>query len=131
MFRVAARAARPASTAARSAIKPKISATRSFSNTAIVFSDHGPAPPKLFGPGAKAGTVPSAYEQTTGLERLQLLGDIEGISVFDESPLDSSRVGTKKDPILVSSFVRVVLCLCHVVLLLSFRLAFLWSWRPD
>ena len=60
----------------------------------------------LFGPGAEPGTVPTDLEQSTGLERLELLGDLQGIKVFDDSPLDSSRIGTKKDPIRVPSFVR-------------------------
>ncbi|KZS94220.1 cytochrome c oxidase, partial [Sistotremastrum niveocremeum HHB9708] len=66
----------------------------------------------LFGPGAKAGAVPSDLEQATGLERLQLLGQIEGVDVFGEGPLEVTRLGTPSDPIVVPSLAdeRVVGC---------------------
>lgn len=48
----------------------------------------------LLGPGAPAGTTPTDLEQATGLERLELLGKIEGKDIFDMTPLDSSRRGT-------------------------------------
>ncbi|KAL6895396.1 cytochrome c oxidase subunit VB domain-containing protein [Trichoderma longibrachiatum] len=57
----------------------------------------------LFGPGAQPGTVPTDLEQATGLERLEILGKMEGVDVFDMRPLDSSRRGTMDDPILVRS----------------------------
>ena len=44
-------------------------------------------------PGGKAGTVPTDLEQATGLERLEILGKMQGIDVFDMRPLDSSRTG--------------------------------------
>jgi len=47
----------------------------------------------LLPPGAKAGTVPSDLEQSTGLERLEILGKMEGIDIFDMKPLDASRKG--------------------------------------
>lgn len=47
----------------------------------------------LLPPGAPPGTVPTDLEQATGLERLELLGKMEGIDVFDMRPLDSSRKG--------------------------------------
>lgn len=97
--RAAVRVARPA--IARVVAKPTVS--RCISTTLPKFSDANP--PKLFGPGGKAGEIASIYDQATGLERLQLLGDIEGVPVFDDSPLDSSRTGTKKDPIVVPSLV--------------------------
>ena len=82
----------------------------------------------LLPPGAKPGTVPTDLEQATGLERLELLGKMQGIDIFDMKPLDSSRkgmhleqgqhwkllrarradpdsgLGTMEDPILVQSF---------------------------
>ncbi|CCF57289.1 hypothetical protein KAFR_0C02960 [Kazachstania africana CBS 2517] len=61
-------------------------------------------PETLVGPGAKEGTVPTDLDQATGLERLELLGKLEGIDIFDTKPLDSSRKGTMKDPILVDSY---------------------------
>ncbi len=47
----------------------------------------------LFGPGAQPGTVPTDLEQSTGLERLEILGKMEGVDIFDMRPLDSSRLG--------------------------------------
>ncbi|KAF2875890.1 cytochrome c oxidase-like protein polypeptide IV [Massariosphaeria phaeospora] len=57
----------------------------------------------LTAPGAKPGTVPTDIEQATGLERLELLGKMQGIDVFDMRPLDASRVGTLADPIVVNA----------------------------
>lgn len=47
----------------------------------------------LLPPGGKPGQVPSDLEQATGLERLELLGKMRGIDVFDMRPLDASRKG--------------------------------------
>jgi cytochrome c oxidase subunit 5b len=47
----------------------------------------------LIGPGAAPGTVPTDLEQATGLERLEILGKMQGIDIFDMSPLPSDRVG--------------------------------------
>lgn len=105
MFQNAVRAARPAVLAARSSLKPSNAAVRAFSST-IRVSSGGPPPPQLYGTGAKAGTVPTDIEQATGLERLQLLGELEGIKVFDDTPLDSSRIGTKANPVKVLAYVR-------------------------
>ncbi|KAF9065586.1 cytochrome c oxidase, partial [Rhodocollybia butyracea] len=103
MFSRAISAARPSVTRVlRSTVAP--SATRALSATSRASSGgHGPPPPGLFGPGSKAGEVPSIADQSTGIERLQYLGEAEGIEIFDTAPLDSSRIGTKKDPILVPS----------------------------
>jgi len=103
MFRNAVRATRAAALAYRASPKSSPSTVRTFSTTLRVLS--GPPPPQLYGDGAKPGTVPTDLEQATGLERLQLLGEIEGIKVFDDSPLDSSRLGTKANPVLVPSYV--------------------------
>jgi cytochrome c oxidase subunit 5b len=106
LARSALRAARPL--VARSALRsPASSSLRAFSTTLRASSDHGAKPPSIFGPGGKTGEVPTDFEQATGLERFELLGDMMGIDVFDETPLDSSRVGTKKDPIMVLSYVRM------------------------
>ncbi|KAK2460333.1 hypothetical protein APHAL10511_007722 [Amanita phalloides] len=106
MLQSVLRAARPL--AVRSA---RARAVRAFSMTPRVASD-GPPPPQMIGPGGKPGDVPSDYEQLTGLARLQLLGDMQGVKVFDDGPLDSSRIGTKVDPILVQSYdvERIVGC---------------------
>ncbi|KAF7441457.1 Cytochrome c oxidase polypeptide IV mitochondrial [Pyrenophora tritici-repentis] len=37
-------------------------------------------------PGAKPGTVPTDAEQATGLERLEILGKMQGIDIFDMRP---------------------------------------------
>jgi cytochrome c oxidase subunit 5b len=47
----------------------------------------------LIGPGAQPGTVPTDLEQATGLERLEILGKMEGVDIFDMRPLDASRKG--------------------------------------
>ncbi|KAK4154936.1 cytochrome c oxidase subunit VB-domain-containing protein [Chaetomidium leptoderma] len=57
----------------------------------------------LVGPGARPGTVPTDAEQATGLERLEILGKMEGVDVFDMRPLDASRLGTLENPIMVRS----------------------------
>lgn len=48
--------------------------------------------------------MPTDDVHATGLERLQVLGEMHGVKVFDYEPLDSSRIGTKKDPIKVLSW---------------------------
>ncbi|KAM0281818.1 hypothetical protein ACHAQH_003307 [Verticillium albo-atrum] len=57
----------------------------------------------LIGAGAKAGTIPTDLEQSTGLERLEILGKMEGVDIFDMRPLDASRTGTMENPINVRS----------------------------
>ncbi|KAH6661326.1 cytochrome c oxidase subunit VB-domain-containing protein [Truncatella angustata] len=57
----------------------------------------------LVGPGAAPGSVPTDLEQATGLERLEILGKMEGVDIFDMRPLDASRKGTLDNPILVKS----------------------------
>ncbi|KAG7290085.1 Cytochrome c oxidase subunit 4 [Staphylotrichum longicolle] len=57
----------------------------------------------LVGPGARPGTVPTDIEQSTGLERLEILGKMESVDIFDMRPLDASRRGTLNDPIMVRS----------------------------
>ncbi|KAK0609760.1 cytochrome c oxidase subunit VB-domain-containing protein [Bombardia bombarda] len=57
----------------------------------------------LVGPGAAPGTVPTDLEQSTGMERLEILGKMEGVDIFDMRPLDSSRLGTLDNPIVVRS----------------------------
>lgn len=52
----------------------------------------------LVGPGARPGTVPTDLEQATGLERLEILGKMESVDIFDMRPLDASRKG-KHDPL--------------------------------
>lgn len=104
MYR-ALRLARPALTKRTTTTQPR-TALRAFSASSSRLSDHGGAP-QLYGPGAKDPVaIPTDEEQSTGIERYQLLGKMEGIDVFDMKPLDSSRLGTLADPIKVHSFVR-------------------------
>ncbi|GAB7363254.1 hypothetical protein MBLNU230_g3536t1 [Neophaeotheca triangularis] len=58
----------------------------------------------LMPPGGQPGTIPTDLEQSTGLERLEILGKMQGVDIFDMKPLDASRVGTMEDPISVKSF---------------------------
>ena len=51
-------------------------------------------PEDLLPPGAEVGSVPTDYNQSTGLERYEILGKMRGVDVFDMRPLDSSRTGT-------------------------------------
>ena len=62
--------------------------------------------------GAEVGTVPTDVEQATGLERLEILGKMQGIDIFDMKPLPSDRLGTLKDPIMVRSFGEEQYCGC-------------------
>ncbi|KAI9682978.1 MAG: Cytochrome c oxidase subunit 4 [Trizodia sp. TS-e1964] len=58
----------------------------------------------LLPPGAPVGTIPTDLNQSTGLERLEILGKMQGIDIFDMKPLDASRMGTLDNPIIVRSF---------------------------
>lgn len=77
--------------------------SRAFTLSAARKSGH--PSPQLLGEGGKTGEVPTDINQSTGLERLQTLGFLEGIDVFDSQPLDSSRIGTLDNPVLVYSLV--------------------------
>jgi hypothetical protein len=102
MLNTTLRAARPV---VLRAVRPaKSTAFRALSTTSTRRS--GAPPPQLFGPGGKAGEIPTDEQQATGLERFQLLGEMEGYDAFDLQPLDSSRVGTLQDPIKVYSLVN-------------------------
>jgi len=109
MLNATLRAVRPVATRGVRRSTPS-TALRTLSTTTPRFS--GPAPPSIFGEGAKPGEIPSDEQQATGLERFQLLGEMHGIDAFDLEPLDSSRVGTLEDPIKVFSLdtSRIVGC---------------------
>ncbi|GAD93354.1 cytochrome c subunit Vb, putative [Paecilomyces variotii No. 5] len=68
----------------------------------IVSFDEVKSEEDLIPPGAKPGTMPTDIEQATGLERLELLGKMQGIDIFDMRPLDASRKGTLDNPIIVN-----------------------------
>jgi len=103
MLNAALRAVRPVAALGVRRSTPSTT-LRALSTTTPRFS--GPAPPALFGEGAKPGEIPSDEQQATGLERFQLLGEMQGVEAFDLEPLDSSRVGTLEDPVKVFSLVR-------------------------
>jgi len=52
----------------------------------------------LLAPGGKEGTIPTDLEQSTGLERLEILGKMQGVDIFDMRPLDASRKGAYHFP---------------------------------
>ena len=101
MLNTALRAVRPV--VLRVARPANSTALRALSTTVALHS--GAPPPQLFGPGGKTGEIPTDEQQATGLERFQLMGEMEGYDAFDLQPLDSSRVGTLQDPIKVHSLV--------------------------
>ena len=125
MFRAAVRAAsRPAAQATRPALRQTQFHNRTFSTTVLCRSSdshhvdgHGHVDahaPGLFGVGSKSGKISTDEEQATGLERLELLGEMQGVNVFDEEPLESSRLGTLENPIQVFSLVCTSLTLLYL-----------------
>jgi cytochrome c oxidase subunit 5b len=55
-------------------------------------------------PGAPTGTIPTDLNQSTGLERLEILGKMEGIDIFDMRPMDASRKGLCLTAAALASF---------------------------
>jgi cytochrome c oxidase subunit 5b len=86
--------------------KKTIISQRVTRNIASSSRNHSDPPPTLLGPGSKPGAVPTDFEQATGLERLQLLGLMEGVDVFNTGPLIMTKMGTLKEPVIVPSYVR-------------------------
>ncbi len=114
MLHVALRSARSSVLTARTSVVRPSFALRAISSSAIRRSDdHHAAAPSIYGTGAKAGEIPTDRSQSTGLDRVQVLGLLEGVDVFDLEPLDSSRVGTLADPVKVFSAVGVHCLLPH------------------
>lgn len=58
----------------------------------------------LIGKGAQPGTIPTNIDQATGLERLELLGELEGIDVFDMDTPITEGSGSPQDPYLVPTY---------------------------
>ena len=107
MLHIALRSARASVLTARAGVARPTSLFRPLSVSAIRRSDdHHAAAPSIYGVGAKPGEIPTDESQSTGLDRVQVLGLLEGVDVFDLEPLDSSRIGTLADPIKVFSAVR-------------------------
>jgi cytochrome c oxidase subunit 5b len=110
MLHIALRSARASVLTARAGVARPSSLFRPLSVSAIRRSDdHHAAAPSIYGVGAKPGDIPTDESQSTGLDRVQVLGLLEGVDVFDLEPLDSSRIGTLADPIKVFSAVRIQL----------------------
>lgn len=112
-------------TVARVSTQRVPTATRTIATSARKLSDHAHAPPALVGEGAPVGTVPTDENQSTGLERLQLLGHLEGVDVFDMQPMEVPRLGTVKEPIMVKSYVSI-----RPSYLAQFPLGSYWTWTP-
>ncbi|KAG8897844.1 Vacuolar morphogenesis protein 6 [Tulasnella sp. 403] len=92
-------------TAARAARTARPSTSiRALSSTPRSLSDHDHAPVINVGPGAKPGEVATDENQSTGLERFQIEGQLRGVDVFDMQGILMTRQGTLKDPIIVPSF---------------------------
>lgn len=92
--------------AARRAVRPTFSAVpfRGLSVSARLRSD-AHSQPIVVGEGAKPGEVATDENQSTGLERYQIEGQLQGIDVFDMQGIPMSRQGTLKDPVIVPTFV--------------------------
>ncbi|KAF9790834.1 COX5B-domain-containing protein [Thelephora terrestris] len=95
------RLARPAARLSVWSKPTTTTSSRAFTVSTARKSGH-PAP-QLLGEGGKSGEVPTDINQSTGLERMQTMGYLEGVEVFDSQPLDSSRIGTLDHPVLVYS----------------------------
>ena len=113
MFQAALHAtAHPVAHAAHAVAIPTLSSTHALSTTTIrqssdphhIDAHHVDAhAPDLFGVSSKAGKISSDEEQATSLEHLELLGQMQGVSVFNEEPLDSSRLGTLENPLVCAN----------------------------
>lgn len=47
--------------------------------------------------------MPTDIEQSTGLERLEILSKLAGKDIFDMQPIKFKKLGTVKEPIMVDS----------------------------
>ncbi|PLW50605.1 hypothetical protein PCANC_06967 [Puccinia coronata f. sp. avenae] len=73
---------------------------------------HDARPPIIQGPGAKPGTVPTDLEQSTGIERYEILARMEGHDPFDRKPLAVNHMGTLGNPVKVFSLERTRIVGC-------------------
>ncbi|KAH9994789.1 hypothetical protein BJV77DRAFT_1066535 [Russula vinacea] len=79
MLHTALRSARASVLTTRAAVARPSSPFRSLSISAIRRSDdHHAAAPSIYGVGAKPGEIPTDEAQSTGLDRVQVLGLLEG-----------------------------------------------------
>ncbi|KAF8501256.1 COX5B-domain-containing protein [Gautieria morchelliformis] len=77
---------------------------RSLSTTPRILST---GPPLIYGHGSAPGAVPTDEEQATGLERLQLLGKMEGVDVFNMKKPEATKKGTMENPIRIASLAKL------------------------
>lgn len=68
-------------------------ATRQHPKLTYFFRSEITSEHDLMPPGAQPGTIPTDIEQSTGLERLEIMGKMQGVDIFDMTPLDASRKG--------------------------------------
>lgn len=78
------------------------SASRALSVSARVLSGGGET--IVVGKGSSGGEVPTNQTQATGIERMQVIGEMEGNAFIDMDPLVITRMGTLKAPLLVKSY---------------------------
>lgn len=66
----------------------------------------------MIGPGAAPGTVPTDEDQSTGLERFELLHKLQGEEPFFNDPVEITHFGTMEKPIMIKSLfsTRIVGC---------------------
>ncbi|KAI8873237.1 cytochrome c oxidase, partial [Ramicandelaber brevisporus] len=56
------------------------------------------------GPGtADSNHIPSNFDQATGLERYEMMAELEGRKPWDIDPIVPAKIGTAKEPIVVES----------------------------
>ncbi|CAD6566449.1 MAG: Cytochrome c oxidase subunit 4 [Cyphobasidiales sp. Tagirdzhanova-0007] len=82
--------------------KLAVPARRSITVSALRRAGHG-GPVVIQGEGGAVGKVPSDLEQATGLERMELLGKLQGEDPFHMEPLEVDFMGTKQKPVKVFS----------------------------
>ncbi|KAI9594205.1 cytochrome c oxidase [Syncephalis fuscata] len=78
----------------------------SLSYYLFVLDHHFKQPEIYTGTGAKSGEIPSDADQSTGLERLEILAKIKGQELWDMNPLEVNRLGTVENPIIVETEVE-------------------------
>ncbi|KAI9670199.1 MAG: Cytochrome c oxidase subunit 4 [Alyxoria varia] len=94
-------------------IKPQVPAGAQTGRNMDKLLEDVEKPSDLLPEGANPGTVPTDLEQATGLERLEILGKMQGIDVFDMKPLPGDRLGTLEEPVMVKSAGDEQYCGCR------------------
>ncbi|KAF9196212.1 Cytochrome c oxidase subunit 4 [Haplosporangium sp. Z 11] len=84
------------------ALRPAPAQVARFSACATRFGGHHEVK-VMQGPGAAPGAVATDLDQSTGLERAELLGKMQGKDIFDLAPLEVHVRGTKAAPTIIRS----------------------------